>query len=824
MRTLFKLLFVLITLVIIGLIALPFVVDPNDYKQEISEQVEKATGRQLSLHGDIELSVFPWIALELGPLSLSNAKGFKAEHFAKVDATQIRIKLMPLLNKQLEMDTVVLEGLVLNLEKNKTGTTNWDDLTSAANSSKPEPTESSDNAESNAPTLAAISIAGVKLSNANVIWSDASTGENYHLKDLNLATDPLIPGKPTAIDMSFSLASAKPKATVDISLNTQVMVDIENQRYALTDLDFTTHAEGEELPFSTADITLSGDLDADMVKQVVSIKDLALAAQANKEQQAINVKLSANISSNLANQQSTLDAVEVSAEITDPALPSGKTEITLSTDIAADLEKQTLSLSALLISVQDLLINGDINVSKLLSDSPNIAGQVDVKPFNLRQLANRLAIELPLMSDDSTLELVQLSTDFSASSKHFNAKQLDITLDQSKLSGQVAVHNFDNPALTFKLLLDDINADRYLPPATTQEEQASTAAPSSASSAPAQETPLPLEALRQLNAKGTLDISKLQISGTHSEKVHIEVDAAKGLIKLKPLSANLYQGQYKGNVGLDARGKTLKLSIDENLNGIQAGPLLKDLSGDDKMSGLVNAKVKLVGNGATVEGIKQSLSGNGQFSFTDGALKGINIAESIRKAKAALKGETVAPSDEPVQTDFSSLSGSFTAKNGIINNQDLEMMAPLLRLDGAGTVDLPREVIDYGLNVSIVGTSKGQGSKELADLKGLTIPVKITGTFENPKPTVDLASMLKDKAADELKAKAADTLKEKLGGDLGGLLGGVLGSPADVTPEESTPSESTTEDETAPESEPAPAKSIEDQAKDALKSKLKGFF
>ena len=129
MRILFKLIFIIISLFVVGVIALSFIVDPNDYKQEISQQVEQTTGRTLTLEGDIGLSIFPWVALELGPLSLSNAKGFKAETFAQVNAAQIRIKLIPLLRKQLEMDTIILDGLVLNLEKDKSGKTNWADLT-----------------------------------------------------------------------------------------------------------------------------------------------------------------------------------------------------------------------------------------------------------------------------------------------------------------------------------------------------------------------------------------------------------------------------------------------------------------------------------------------------------------------------------------------------------------------------------------------------------------------------------------------------------------------------------------------------------------------
>jgi AsmA protein len=384
------------------------------------------------------------------------------------------------------------------------------------------------------------------------------------------------------------------------------------------------------------------------------------------------------------------------------------------------------------------------------------------------------------------------------------------------LTGQLGVSNFADPAITFKLVLDEIDVDRYLPPAS---DKPATADSKPAAPAKGGDDKLPLDALRGINAKGTFDIGKLKISGTHSEKIHLELNANKGLIKLAPLSANMYQGQYNGNINFDARGKTLKLSLNESLKGVQVGPLLKDLSDSDILSGTANAQAKLTGNGATVKQIKATLSGNGNFSFTDGSINGVNIAESIRIAKAALGGKKVT-SKEPVKTDFASLTGSFIAKNGVIDNQDLLVKSPLLRIDGAGKVDLPKEGLDYGLNVSIVGSVSGQGGEELADLKGLTIPVKITGTFDNPKPTVDLAGMLKDQATQEMKDKASEALKDKLGDDLGGLLGGMLGTEkSEPTTTEATESKAT--EEAKPKE---PAKSAEDQAKDALKDKLKGFF
>lgn len=148
-------------------------------------------------------------------------------------------------------------------------------------------------------------------------------------------------------------------------------------------------------------------------------------------------------------------------------------------------------------------------------------------------------------------------------------------------------------------------------------------------------------------------------------------------------------------------------------------------------------------------------------------------------------------------------------------------MSPLLRVTGAGDIDIPREVIDYAVRVSIVGTAEGQGGKTLEDLKGLTIPVKITGSFDNPRPKVDLAAVLKEQATDEVKAKAEEKLKEKLGDGLGGLLGGKLGiesksessaEPTDEPVAEEQTSEDTPEEETSP------------SAEDLLKEKLKGLF
>src|SRR5690606_19562636 len=146
------------------------------------------------------------------------------------------------------------------------------------------------------------------------------------------------------------------------------------------------------------------------------------------------------------------------------------------------------------------------------------------------------------MADPSTLELVQLSTELSGTKNSITAKDLQLTLDQSQLAGQFGISNFEKPSYTFTLTLDQIDADRYLPPPVKEDEDNTAkevTTPATATAAGSNE--LPLATLRDINAKGSMKIGKLKASGISTENIVINIDAKDGLIKLSPLSADLYQ-------------------------------------------------------------------------------------------------------------------------------------------------------------------------------------------------------------------------------------------------------------------------------------------
>src|SRR6201993_2131121 len=115
----------LLALLAIVLLAVRAFVDPNDYKDRIARAVRNSTGRELALPGEIRLSVFPGIALELGPASLGNPPGFGEEPFAAVKHAALRVRLLPLLRKQVEIGRVEIDGLDLRLGKNAAGRGNW---------------------------------------------------------------------------------------------------------------------------------------------------------------------------------------------------------------------------------------------------------------------------------------------------------------------------------------------------------------------------------------------------------------------------------------------------------------------------------------------------------------------------------------------------------------------------------------------------------------------------------------------------------------------------------------------------------------------------
>ena len=310
-------------------------------------------------------------------------------------------------------------------------------------------------------------------------------------------------------------------------------------------------------------------------------------------------------------------------------------------------------------------------------------------------------------------------------------------------------------AIRFTLAADQVNLDRYLPPPA--KAPAGGAAPPPAKP----EEPIDLSGLKGLNLKGDLKIDQLIASNVKLEKVHLGVKAAGGKVDADPLTADLYQGKLNGTASVNAN--TNNFAVKADLAGVTLGPLLKDALNNDLLEGKGNIALDVQTGGNVVSAMKKALAGTARLSLKDGGLKGINIDELIRKAKKQ-------PAQSSSQrTDLSELTASFVIKNGVAHNDDLSAKAPALRLGGAGDINIGANAIDYLAKVSFVASSSGQGGKDVADLNGKTLPVKIDGPLDAPQFHPDLGALFRDVAKQQIQ-KQEDKLKERLQDKLKGLL------------------------------------------------------
>jgi AsmA protein len=359
--------------------------------------------------------------------------------------------------------------------------------------------------------------------------------------------------------------------------------------------------------------------------------------------------------------------------------------------------------------------------------------------------------------------------------KQTASADLAVKFDESNIKAKLGLAKFTPAAYVFDVDIDRLNVDRYFPPAKPPAQPAAGAKP-----AAAQDTPVDLSALKDLNADGKLRLGALQVRGLKLANVQAQLRAANGRAELSPHTADLYEGSLSGAISLQASGN--RVTLKENLSKVAVGPLLKDFTDKDLLEGRGNIALDVSSSGGTVESIKKALGGSARLNLRDGAIKGFNLTEVMRKARNTLGrgegGESTETADKAQRTDFTELNATFAIKNGVAHNEDLDVKAPLFRITGAGDIDIAASSIDYVTKATVVPTVKGQGGADLEQLAGVTVPVRLVGPFDALKYQVDYrsaaANIAKTRAGDKVKERVQgqrEKLEERLGGRLKGLLG-----------------------------------------------------
>lgn len=698
MKWLFGLIAAVIVLIVAAIVIIPMVVDPNDYKEEIVTAVKSATGRDLSIRDDMELSVFPSLALRLGGVGLSNAAGFDAKQMAAIEELDLKVAVMPLLSGSLEVDTVVVRGLELNLAKDKNGKTNWDDLTGEK---KTAPAEEGDSTET--PDLA-LHIQGIVIDGAKLVWDDQQSGKHYQLDNLNLKTGAIASGKSVPLELGLVFKSASPEQTLEFDLTTTVTANGDFTRIQLADLVAQLAAAGDGLPAAGLDLEVKTNLDLDQAAGTVAISDLTLTGP-------------------------------------------------------------------------DVELTGALN-GKGLNGTPSFDGSFKLSESNLKQLM-ALGGTPPVTADPAALTRVSAEFGVQASDTSAALKPFTVKLDDSTFTGDFSVKSFDGPALRFALNLDQIDVDRYLPPAAEGEAAAGEAAPAAA----ARPGDDPLAALRTLDLGGKIKIGQVKILKLNTANIEVGIESKAGVLAVNPIAADLYEGKVAGDIRIDAREKTPTITVKNALSGIQISPLLADFSDTDKLSGKGTVNVDLKMRGLDAAQIKKSLNGQIGVEFKDGAYKGVDVIKTIcsigTNLDSLLKGAT-GTLEQSGETEFSAMSATVVVTNGIAENNDLDVKSPLLRVTGKGSANLPEDTVDYLVDAELVKACEGQSGASAEKLVGVPLPIRAKGPMSGPSISPDWAALGQKLAGSKVKEQAEGLIKDKLKiPGVGGTAGeGATGDPA----------------------------------------------
>lgn len=678
----------LLGLFVIVLVGVAMLFDPNDYKPEIAAAVEDSTGRTLTLNGDLELQLFPRLRIALGEAELSNAAGFGAEPFARVETASLQVGLLPLILRQrLEIDEARLAGLTLNLARNAQGQGNWEGMGGDATAPPPEqPAETPVEAPAVTGEAAEFTfqVQDIAIDDAEVNWSDATTGESWQLDDFNLQLSDLSPDTAFPMRISFSLTGND--VALNLSAEMRTTLGLADNTYLLEDLVVDIDGSGAAWPGGEGAIALE------------------------------------------------LDALE------------------------ADLDAETVDLRGLTLEALGVNVNGNLAGRNLFSNL-SLSGDIEIEEFDPEDVLETFGVELET-ADPDVLSSVAASARLAYDSSRMMLEQLRLDLDDSELTGSLGLQG---ETITFDLTIDDINADRYLPPAeeAPQEEEGSL-----------DEVDLPLDLLRTLSADGRFSIGALQFDGLSFSDFSLQVAAQNGRVRLRP-AAGLYGGTYAGTIGIDVRQDNAVLTLDQQLASVDVASFMQDYLDSQMFTGTVGLDMDVSATGANLGEVMRELDGDVSFALTDGAWEGVDMWYQMRRARA-LANQTDAPAAPagPPRTPFSRISASGAIENAVLTNNDLTANFDFMTLAGAGTVELLSDNMDFNVTATFVDNELLQDDPLMSDLVGDSLPLTVRGSLAAPTVRPDFNALVRaraQEAIDERVEEEREQIQERLQDRLRGL-------------------------------------------------------
>jgi len=720
----FGLFFLGLLLIIVALgFALTHLFDPNDYKDEIRQLARDKANLELTLKGDIGWSLFPWLGLELTDATLASLST-PDQPFADLRLLGLSVRVLPLLRKEVQMSDIRIDGLNLNLQRDEKGRSNWEDVGKPAS--------------------------GVTAAND----TPAATGS----------------AAPAASPSAEPNESSQPlKLDIDSLIVNSARIDYHDaqkgQQFSAESIQLTTGAirEGAAIPVK-----------------------LSAFFGLNKPVLRARSELQGELRFDRALKRYQLEDAKFSGEVSGEPFDGQTLTYSAQGQLLVDLAAQVAEWNGLKLSANQLRALGELKVRDLDSQ-PKLSGGLSIAPLNLREFLATIGQKLPPMNDEKTLSQFELVTRLSGTDNSLVLEDLNLTLDDSHFSGQLAIADFAKQALRVQLKGDQLNLDRYLPApskddkdagaARKAEVKASVASAGQSGSTPLPDAPtqqawsssevLPIETLRKLDAQLALDLDQLTVQQQLISKFSAKAQSKGGLLTLQDARGAIGTGSFDAKASIDVRPAVPLLSVQKNLRGIQIEPFLKKPEQPSPVKGLIDLNANLSTRGNSQRAWIESLNGDASFLLNDGVLVDANLEQQLCRGIATLNRKALSSDPRNKDTPFETLQGSLSVRNGVAHNPDLMARIPGLSVSGKGDVDLRILGLDYRVGITITG-DQGEMPDPACQVNeryvGIEWPVRCRGPLEMGGKACRLDQDGLSKVAAKLAGnKLSDKIEEKLG-------------------------------------------------------------
>lgn len=417
-------------------------------------------------------------------------------------------------------------------------------------------------------------------------------------------------------------------------------------------------------------------------------------------------------------------------------------------------------------------------------------GKLTLEPAALPALLQALNIEPPITANPQALSQLGGTFTYDFSADQLKLDPVVLTLDNTRLDGQVQVKNFAKPQIVTGWQGTSLVLDDYLPPASSETE---TAAPQP--EAPPQ--PLPFEALRALNLNAKVAFEKLTYKNLPINKPQLQISAQNGLLKLETLNLQAADGTISGQGQLDARGSEAQLQMALQSQSVDVGTLLKTFAELDKIMGKASATATINSRGDTDKALEDNLIVEATAQSEELRVVPINIEEQFCRALSVLQQQALPENLEwPDMTRLEPVKMQLRYAEKVLTLQQLNATIANLVGTANGTFDIENGKFNVPFSLSIGEfAGKMQGCLPIDEKwRKRALPIRCKGNIDDIGPTTCLpdtkllSELVKDRVKGEVKEKLdaeKDRLEEKLGDKAKDLLKEKLGEEKGKNTEES---------------------------------------